>query len=435
MLLLKKILSRVFSFLGKYYLPILFVFCVHHSFKVVHHTSRTRLVLSSDGEGYYLYLTAIFVNGSFENLTVRDDWLYKPYPATGKKFTKFTSGVAMLEAPFFLVAHGLAPKLGYVADGYSEIYIRAILIAAAFYAFMGLFFLKRVLEKKFSRVMVAISLISIVLGTNLYHYIIDSGGMSHAYSFFLFSVFLYLTPKVYEKTTIVKVLLFGVVFGWITLIRPTNAILLLYPIFYNISDKNDWRERLHFFQKHLWKITFFLLGAFLIFLPQLLYWKYVSGNYLLYSYTNESFIYWKNPQIWNFWFSPRNGWFIYTPLMLAPVIGLFFGLRRNENNHLVILAIFLIITYVLSSWWCWWFGGALGQRSYVEFYALFSFPLTWILQTSFQKNKIVFILLFVFLAWGTDVSLKLNRFHRASLITSDDFYDWEMLGKVWKRMY
>ena len=433
--LLNNFLKPTFSFFVKYYLPILFCFCVYKSFTKVEYPGRTRLVLFSDAEGYYLYLPAIFINQSFENLEVRSEKVYKPHPSSNRIFTKFTCGVALLQLPFFLTAHWLAPALGYVPDGYSEIYVRAILIAAICYGFLGLFFLKKILEKNFPPWVVTISIVAILLGTNFFHYIIDAGGMSHAYSFFLFAVFVFLTPKILVNPNGKLIFLFGLIFGWIVLIRPTNAVLILYPLLYNISSSADFKNRFQFIKTHFEKTGYLLLGMVLIIFPQLLYWNHVTGSYILYSYGEESFIYWNNPQIKNLWFSPRNGWLIYNPILIAPIIGLFFGWKKNTNNHLVILVIFILITYILSSWWCWWFGGAFGQRSYVEYYTLLIFPIAWMLNHCYENKRKLFVVLFIFLAWGMDYGLKMNRYHRDSYINSDADYDWKKFEKVRKRLY
>ena len=55
-----------------------------------------------------------------------------------------------------------------------------------------------------------------------------------------------------------------------------------------------------------------LLGSVLMLLPQLLYWNYLNGSWVTYSYGNEGFN-WLNPKLLNTWFSPNNGLFLYTP--------------------------------------------------------------------------------------------------------------------------
>ena len=64
-------------------------------------------------EGYYVYLPATFIYGGFTKEAVRDTNYIRPWPGTDKIYTKYTSGVAVLEAPFFALAHLLSSPLGY----------------------------------------------------------------------------------------------------------------------------------------------------------------------------------------------------------------------------------------------------------------------------------------------------------------------------------
>lgn len=88
-------------------------------------------VLWSDAEGYYLYLPALFIYGGFEKVPVRTEVQFPKYPGTDKHFTKYTYGVALMQAPFFAAAHAIA-KAGGKADGYSSFYVYGVLCAAFF---------------------------------------------------------------------------------------------------------------------------------------------------------------------------------------------------------------------------------------------------------------------------------------------------------------
>nr|MBP6315556.1 hypothetical protein [Chitinophagaceae bacterium] len=102
--------------------------------------------------------------------------------------------------------------------------------------------------------------------------------------------------------------------------------------------------------------------------PQFMYWYHLSGNFILYSYEKEGFIYWKSPKIAKVLFGLWNGWILYTPMMLFALSGLYFALRQKVKNTFSTLILFLIATYVFASWWAWWFGGAYGHRCYIDLY-------------------------------------------------------------------
>jgi hypothetical protein len=109
-------------------------------------------------------------------------------------------------------------------------------------------------------------------------------------------------------------------------------------------------------------------------LPQLLYWKYLTGHYLAYSYGDEKFIYWKEPKFLGVWFAPINGLFLYNPLYLILIAGMLFLIWRKSINGYYTFILFLVISYLFASWHSWFFGCAFGGRSFVEFLAVFSIP-------------------------------------------------------------
>ena len=335
----------------------------------------------SDAEGYYMYLPAVFIHGSFEGLVTKTPNVFKEYPGTKKVFTKYTYGVALMEMPFFLMAYvsriiqGLDPNLYHSSD-----YSVGLLLAGCFYGVLGLFLLFQSLKVfPVSRTMIWVALGVLLLGSNLLFYMTCAPGMSHAYSFFLFSAVVYLTPKLFDNPTFRNFALTELVIGLITIIRPTNAVVILYPLLYGVTSAGSLKNHFIFFKNQLNKMAAASLFVCLVWLPQLYYWKYITGKWILYSYSHESFIYWKNPKIMHVLFSYWNGFFTYSPVMLLPVIGLFFMLKKNCWNSVAILSIFILSTYIFGSWWCWWFGGAFGLRSYVEYLSLLVFPLLYIL--------------------------------------------------------
>jgi hypothetical protein len=91
-------------------------------------------VLSWDVFGYYLYLPAKFIY--HDPYLLNQDWLNQivaqyqstatlyqinQHPETGNWIIKYSSGMSCLFAPFFFIAHWLAPFLNYKQDGFSAI--------------------------------------------------------------------------------------------------------------------------------------------------------------------------------------------------------------------------------------------------------------------------------------------------------------------------
>ena len=120
---------------------------------------------------------------------------------------------------------------------------------------------------------------------------------------------------------------------------------------------------------------------------------------MIYSYGDEGFIYWDSPKFYKVLFYIQNEWLLFSPMAGLTIIGCLLGAWKNHYNIAIISIILLLSTYLFASWWCWWFGGALGQRSYVELYTLLAFPYAYLIQLIFRQRwlipKVLFVLLWL----------------------------------------
>jgi hypothetical protein len=199
--------------------------------------------------------------------------------------------------------------------------------------------------------------------------------IAHGYSFFLFVLLLYQLPRYLRIPDVRNSLLLGAIAGWIILIRPTNAMVLLMLLGYDVYSWKELKARLIFFLHHIRSLIWISLAAFVFFIPQMLYWHEMTGHWIYYSYYREGFWYWNKPKLAAVLFDVQNGLFLYSPLVLLMMIGVFYGMKQKKFHGPVLLLIFLLATYSFASWWTWWFGGAFGHRCYVEYYALLAIPL------------------------------------------------------------
>ncbi len=341
-------------------------------------------IIQWDVIDYYGYLPAAFIYHDI-SLKFKDHYtgdkkfvFWAKKTATGKYVFKMTMGVSVMLSPFFFIANALAGHLGYNTGGYSTPYRFALVMAALFYLLLGLIFLARVLRFYFSETITALTVLAIGLGTNLFWYSTFEPGMSHVYSFFLVSVFLYLTILWHRRSTIMRTIFIGLVIGLLTLIRPVNVLIALFFIFYDVKNLQGLKEKgLLFWQKRL-QVLFIVLLGFLVLLPQFIYWKTVTGHWVYYSYGKEGFFF-LHPQIINVLFSFRKGWFVYTPVMFFAVIGIYFLFKNYKQFFLPVFLLLIVYLYVVSSWWCWWYGGSLGQRELIDIYPVMALPLAAII--------------------------------------------------------
>ncbi len=346
--------------------------------------TRPDRVIQWDVIDYYGYLPAAFIYHDI-TLRFRDHYsgdkkfiFWAKKTANGKSVFKMTMGVSVMLSPFFFAANAVAGHLGYNTGGYSLPYRFAIVMAGLFYLALGLFFLSRVLRRHFSETVTAIVVLSLGLGTNLFWYSTFEPGMSHVYTFFLASVFIYLTILWHRHQTVSRAILLGLIVGLLTLIRPVNALFVLFFIFYGIRNLQEFKNKALLFWHKRQHMVLMIIFGFLVLLPQFVYWKTVTGHWMYYSYGKEGFFF-LHPQIIPVLFSFRKGWFVYTPVMIFAVAGIYFLYKRHTRFFLPVLLLLVVYLYVVSSWWCWWYGGSLGQRELIDIYPFMALPLAALL--------------------------------------------------------
>lgn len=346
-----------------------------------------RGVIKWDVITYYSYLPATVIHGdvSLEFLDegkINNDNKFWPVEIeNGNKLIVTSMGLSFMYAPFFFMAHVLAPLAGQANDGFSNIYQLFLIISGLFYSFMGLILLSRFLRKHFDPVVTALTILAIGLGTNLYFYSTIEAAMPHGHNFFLITVFLLGVIQWYKRPTWYLALAMGLLFGFIVLVRPTNILLFFFLFLYGVSSWKSLQKRVLFYLSK-WYLVLLMIGAFLLpWIPQFLYWKLITGHYVYFSYADKgASFFFAHPRILDSLFHIRKGWLIYTPIMVFALAGIPL-LYREQRTWFVALAVYVpLMIYVQSSWWCWWFGGGWGLRPYISMYPLLAFPMATLLK-------------------------------------------------------
>ncbi len=352
-----------------------------------HKNEKIDGVIWSDQEGYYIYLPAVFVHGGFEGLYCYNGCTTISTDGSEHTFTKYTYGVALMEMPFFLVAHALSPLLEYSQNGRSLPYVWAILIAAIVYMLGGLYILHKLLkELHFSKFISMLVPVGLLLGTNLFFYTFREAGMSHVYSFFLVSVLTYASHRKSSSGGAIWNVLTTLPLALIILIRPTNAIAVLIPILWGTDLRGIAIRIKAFLQDERWifGLAFWIL---ILAIPQIIYWKSVTGEFIFYSYGSEGFSNWNSPKMLQVLFSHQNGWLVYSPLALLGLAGIGMLAKKQPKHWLMPSVVLLLATYIFGSWWAWWFGGAYGHRCFVDFLPVLAFPAAVAVRHVIQLGK------------------------------------------------
>jgi len=342
-----------------------------------------------------MYLPAAFIYQDLKEVKFLDDVMagYRPTAApyqvftheSGRKVMKYSAGQAVMYAPFFALAHAYARASdAYPADGFSRPYQFMISLGSLLVSFLGLYWLMTLLRHYFREGAVALTLLLLVAGTNYLNYSAIDGAMTHNNVFTLYALLLLTTHRFYLRATWGRALLIGACLGLMALTRPTEIIAALIPLLWgmDVFSKESVNRRLGLFGDHWAKLAGAAIVTLLIGSVQLFYWKYVSGDWIVYSYQDQGFD-WFSPHLNKGMFSYKAGWLIYTPLMIFALLGFYPLWRRNRDVFTALFVHAVLFIYVAFSWSVWWYGGSLGQRTMVQEYAVLAFPLTAFLQGVF----------------------------------------------------
>lgn len=346
-------------------------------------------VISFDVHSYYGYLPAKFI---FDDLKVeKSDYKYaegqywfwlKQYDSGKKAFDK-TYGLSIMYAPFFAVAHQVANSFDYPLTGFSEPYQFFLLLSALFYFFIGLLYLRKLLlHYNFSEREIAITLLIVGLGTNLFCYASQSAPLPEVYLFALSALFAYATAKWHMNRKLKSIIIISATLSLMILIHLPLMLFALYFILYDVKKITDVGAK---------KIPLYTLMIFVVlfvssWIPQFNYWKMSLGSYLGESDNYEHY-YFLKPMFWNGLFGFQKGWFIYTPLMLLIFPGIYFMIKRVPELKWSVIIVALVYVYITLSWWNWWYGGSFGQKSMVPLYSMLAIPIACIVSKVFTKQK------------------------------------------------
>lgn len=347
--------------------------------------ARSTGVFHSDKSIYYVYLPATFIYGwDARKFPSQCDTLYRGFildGSSGKVVAKMTCGVALMWTPFFLVTHAAAVVFDQDPDGFSDLYQRMAVVPPVLFFVAGLFFLRRFLLRYFSSGIVWITLLTAVCGTNLLYYGLAEGLMSHVHSFFLFSLFLFLWKRFLEGNSRSERLFAAAsfVFALAVLVRPTNVILFLAFLLLDARSLREAAGRIRLFLQPV-RLVLFVCLCLIVFLPQMIYWKYLTGSFLHYSYGGERFTNWNGPVILPLLFSPFNGLFPYSPAALLFIAGSLWMAFRRKMNGVLGVVLFALTAYISGSWHMWFFGGSFGSRPFVEYFAVLAPGLAFLLE-------------------------------------------------------
>jgi glycosyltransferase involved in cell wall biosynthesis len=408
-------------------------------------TQNVLAIISWDVFGYYLYLPATFIH---HDLGIRNfAWVqqildtyhptigfYQAYLSPGGDYVmKYPMGMAIMYSPFYFLGQVMVQFTSYSHDGFTPPYQLCIAIGGLFYTVAGLWFLRKILLRFFTDLVVAFTMLLIVAGTNYFQLTAFDGAMPHNYLFTLFALIVWFTIRWHENPLWKYAIPLGLFCGLATLIRPTAIIIALVPLLWGVWGKIAWREKMFLISRHLSQVLVMVFAMMLVIGLQMLYWKIHSGSWLYYSYEKGEKLEWIAPYLQKILFSYKKGWLVYTPLMVFALIGFWPLAVKNRPVFLAVSVFFLAHILIIASWSTWWYGGSFSQRSMMETYLLLALPLGALIQwiskqtpiARWGAGSVLFLIVFlnIFQTWQyMNFVLHPSRMTKA--------YYWAVFGKT-----
>ena len=376
---------------------IIFLACIFSlalsAFTIKNFIGESETTIFSDGIGYYEYLPTIFIqeeefknklrrsdssiNTKLPNMQIPVAYIFVDYK--GKKLNKYSIGTALLQSPFFFINYWLELNQNNSKQskitGYEASFHTAIRYASYFYLFAGLLFFAHFLAAyDINKWVIAMIVILLPISTNVLHYINAEASFSHIYSFFAISGFIFYSKRFFQQHKFNFLLYAAIFFGLILLIRQIN-LLIIFSLPFLAGSAQNLKATFYTILNHPKYSLSIVFLPLLIFFPQLIAWYMQTGEYLIYSYSGETFNF-LDPAFFDILFSYRKGLFVYTPILFLGLLStIFFYFKKRFFELISWVAFFGLLTYVFSSWWAWWYGCSFGSRAYIEFYPLLFLPL------------------------------------------------------------
>jgi len=333
--------------------------------------------IRSDGTGYYAYLPAVFIYHDLQfgflddKRLVNDDGASRVTLKNGKIVNKYACGLAILQIPFFFIAYFLSFLFHQPIDGYNDIFQYFFLLGNTVYFTLGLIYLNKIL--RFYKIRIWLTLLVLILftaGNSILHYTTYDAYLSHAFSLGLMICLVYQILRFNRTPQKNYAIAIGVIYGLLVLIRPFNLIAIIcLPILFNHR-----KQFLHFFKRIL-PFSFYIITPFLFTVSiQFILWKLQTGDFLVYSYGNEKFIWGTHDPLFAL-IGYRRGFFIYNPIWAIALIYFLFKAPKLKFSLLFTFLSFGVLVFLLSSWHAKLYGMSLGYRPLLEYQIFLLFPL------------------------------------------------------------
>jgi len=300
----------------------------------------------------------------YRNLIIANQY-YAIDSVNGHLYSKFSIGTTLLSLPFvYLIDKFCTRALGmdifsieksYPLQGL-ELLIASFIVALT--AVLIFLIAKMILKNYFQSI-----LITLIFAFCTSAWSTASRALwQHGPSMLMLSIVLYLLLKAKEKPALIIVSALPLAFSYV--VRPTDFIPIL---FISLCIFINYRE---YFVR-------FVLLALVIAVPFFIYnlkiYSALLTPYYMGQYQGHSANYLQ--AVFGNLFSPARGLFIFSPVLLLSVIGIWYKLKAGSFKSLDFFLVLILISHLLffSMMRVWWAGWSFGPRYFTDIIPFFTY--------------------------------------------------------------
>ena len=318
-------------------------------------------------------LPSSFLRRSSTRVGIDPVWhLPRPDPVTGRVPSYFSIGPAIAWAPAYVAAHALtllaaARGAAVRPDGYGGLYYLAIVLSSFAFGLAGLILAFRIASLTTPPREALWSVLTIGWATPVVYYLYLAASYGHPLTMFTSAAFFLYWWRTRHTDRPVTWLRWGLLAGVLFLVR-WNDVVLAAPAFgieaIRLLTRRGARPGPSGLRQLLACTGAALAGFLLVASPQLAVWQYFHGRpWIRHPLDLVRLDPWAS---WKMLVSARHGLFVWTPVAVPALAGLFCLLRRNRELAGASLAALLLLVASNSIVEDWWGGSSFGARRLVS---------------------------------------------------------------------
>ena len=326
-----------------------------------------------DSLGYFSYLRSAAFDRDLDFANDYAEWGLpeQPLTATGRRYSQYTVGPAIVWSPFFLLGHLYAlvdREVGperHTVDGFSAPYLRSAALGTITAGVAGAWLLGLVLAPRFGARVAALAVAGAIATSPVLFYLFVHPLMAHGLTFAFAAALVWAADRTLAAPTRNRWLLLGALLGGLTAMRLQAGVLVVLPA--ALAAVQLRRNR----AEPAW-IGGAAAAAALALLPQLVVWKVLYGRFF-HAPSGPGLREWAPGEGWFDPSSPRfvdvlfaadHGLFTWTPALLLAALGLLAALRRFPALAGTGLIVLLATAWINGSLADWAGSDAFGGRRF-----------------------------------------------------------------------